>query len=94
MSAQQKFRPSTYKPIPNALQRRWMKPARNEGAGNSKWRKFEIGQGPSMTYRENFKMSERRSYGPSNYKAGNACQRSNGGGFIGRKRLIYILLSR
>ena len=34
-----------------------------------------MGRGSSMSYRENFQMSERRSYGPNNYKGKNPMSR-------------------
>lgn len=74
--AQQKARPSNFKPTLNSPQGRWTKPAGNEYAGNLKWITFEMGRGSSLTYRKNFKMSERCSYGPSNYKDKNPMSRT------------------
>lgn len=48
----------------------------SEGSGHQKGKNFEMGRGSSLTYQEKFQVSEKHSYGPSNYKGKNPMSRT------------------
>lgn len=55
----------------NSPQGRWSRPVGKERSRNQRWRNVKTGRDSSITYRENFQVSERYSYGTNNYKGKN-----------------------